>query len=1716
MEFKTTPNCTSGVYTVTSDPSTNASNPPSGTNQSVSTTGGSLTVAAGLADLSITKTDSPDPIAASGGTLTYTIGVSNAGPNDASAVKVTDTIPAGTSFVSATGTNWTCNNASGTVTCNRTGGNLAAAAAPNITLTVTVAATTAGTTISNTATVSSPNDNTPANNSATAITNVNSAPTAGSQSVTTAEDTAKIITLTSSDFDNQSQMFSIVTGPTQGTLGAIGTPTCTPTGAGTGSGTGPNNCTATVTYTPAADYNGPDSFTFKTNDGMVDSADATVSITVTPVNDAPVAVDDSASTSEDTAVAKDVITNDTDVDNTNAQLSVKPGSLVPTNGTATLDPDGRTIHFTPSPDLNDGNVGPGGFKVTYKATDGSLDSNVATLTISVSAVNDAPVADDETISTPEDTAVDTPVAFLLAGDTDIDSGTLTVTAVSGASGGTAVLDDNGTAGDKTDDFVRFTPTANLCGLGAGEYDYTVSDGALTDTGHVTVNITCVNDAPVADDETISTPEDTAVDTPVAFLLAGDTDIDSGTLTVTAVSGASGGTAVLDDNGTAGDKTDDFVRFTPTANLCGLGAGEYDYTVSDGALTDTGHVTVNITCVNDAPVADDETISTPEDTAVDTPVAFLLAGDTDIDSGTLTVTAVSGASGGTAVLDDNGTAGDKTDDFVRFTPTANLCGLGAGEYDYTVSDGALTDTGHVTVNITCVNDAPVADDETISTPEDTAVDTPVAFLLAGDTDIDSGTLTVTAVSGASGGTAVLDDNGTAGDKTDDFVRFTPTANLCGLGAGEYDYTVSDGALTDTGHVTVNITCVDDAPVADDETISTPEDTAVDTPVAFLLAGDTDIDSGTLTVTAVSGASGGTAVLDDNGTAGDKTDDFVRFTPTANLCGLGAGEYDYTVSDGALTDTGHVTVNITCVNDAPVAVDDAATTSEDTLVATDVIANDTDVDNTNAQLSIKVGSLTATNGTATIAGDGRSINFTPDADKNNGNVGPGGFTVTYRATDGALDSNLATLTISVTAVNDAPVADDETISTLEDTAVDTSVATLLAGDTDIDSATLTVTAVSGATGGAAVLHDNGTTADKTDDYVTFTPAADLCGLAAGSYVYTVSDGALTDTGHVTVNITCVNDAPVANDDAATTAEDTAVATDVITNDTDVDNTNGQLSIKPGSLTATNGTASIDPDGRTIHFLPDADLNNGNVDGDGFTVTYKATDGTLDSNLATLTISVTAVNDAPVVAADQASVTVNEGQTAGNTGTWSDVDDGDIVTLSASVGIVTKNANGTWSWSYATTDGPDDGQTVTITATDIAGATDDAQFSLTVNNVKPSISLTGDATADEGSTHTYGFTVTDPGQDTHTITTGCGANGAKVTDSDTYAPGTGLGSFQCFFADGPATTNVTATVTDSDGASDTDNQVVVVTVSNVAPTVELSGDDSALEGSTHTYTYTVSDPGDDPNPLITESCGANGTRTDTLAVNSFTCTFPDGPASSTVTVTADDGDPSNNIGSDSILVAVANVAPTVELSGDDSALEGSTHTYTYTVSDPGDDPNPLITESCGANGTRTDTLAVNSFTCTFPDGPASSTVTVTADDGDPSNNIGSDSILVAVANVAPTVELSGDDSAHEGSTHTYTYTVSDPGDDPNPLITESCGANGTRTDTLAVNSFTCTFPDGPASSTVTVTADDGDPSNNIGSDSIRSRSRTWRRRWSCLVMTAARGLDAHLHLHGQRSGR
>src|SRR5207253_221745 len=153
----------------------------------------------------------------------------------------------------------------------------------------------------------------------------------------------------------------------------------------------------------------------------------TVSITVTAVNDAPVAGNDTATTAEDTPATIAVLANDSDVDGDTLTVSV---GTQPAHGTVTVNAD-QTIMYAPAANYN------GSDSFTYKANDGALDSNVATVAITVTAVNDAPVAVNDAVTTAEDTVVS---GNVLANDTDVDAGTtLTATLVANPAHGTITL-----------------------------------------------------------------------------------------------------------------------------------------------------------------------------------------------------------------------------------------------------------------------------------------------------------------------------------------------------------------------------------------------------------------------------------------------------------------------------------------------------------------------------------------------------------------------------------------------------------------------------------------------------------------------------------------------------------------------------------------------------------------------------------------------------------------------------------------------------------------------------------------------------------------------------------------------------------------------------------------------------------------------------------------------------------------------------------------------------------------------------------------------------------------------------------------------------------------------------------------------------------------------------------------------------------------------------
>ncbi len=471
----------------------------------------------------------------------------------------------------------------------------------------------------------------------------------------------------------------------------------------------------------------------------------------------------------------------------------------------------------------------------------------------------------------------------------------------------------------------------------------------------------------------------------------------------------------------------------------------------------------------------------------------MTGDTDADGDTLTVVAVGDAVNGTVAR----AAGVTT-----FTPTTGFSGIAS--FTYTVSDGALTDVGAVTISIGNSNDPPVAVDDAATTAEDTGLGITAATLLANDTDPDLDALSVTGVSNVTGGAALL-VLGT--------VTFTPTANFNGT-AG-FDYTVSDGFLTDVGHVTITVIAVPDAPVAVADSATTDEDTGVAIASATLLANDTDGDGDTLSVTSVDNATNG-AVLLVLGVA--------TFTPAANFSGT-AG-FDYTITDGGLTATAHVTVTVNPVDDLPVAVDDAGFTTEDLGIFVDVLVNDTGLGDGGI-------TITATNGAhGTVTPGASNVLYIPEANYN------GTDTFTYTITDADGDSATGTVNVTMGAVPDAPVAIATTASTNEGVAV-----TVNLSATDVDSAGVTFAiATTPANGTLGAITPAGAFAAT----VVYTPNPGFDG--TDSFTFTASDGALTSApataGLTVINVAVCNDgiveAPETCDDNGNASGDGCSAT------------------------------------------------------------------------------------------------------------------------------------------------------------------------------------------------------------------------------------------------------------------------------------------------------------------------------------------------------------------------------------------------------------------------------------------------------------------------------------------------------------------------------------------------------------------------------------------------
>jgi VCBS repeat-containing protein len=626
----------------------------------------------------------------------------------------------------------------------------------------------------------------------------------------------------------------------------------------------------------------------------------------------------------------------------------------------------------------------------------------------------------------------------------------------------------------------------------------------------------------------------------------------------------------------------------------------------------------------------------------------------------------------------------------FGEGAGLGGFqGAGALDATdgLGGGTVDQTGTLfkLFGLAPIDTAPVTQDDAYKTNEDTVLNIAAPGVLANDTDPDGDPLTATLLTGPAHGTLTVNADGS--------FTYTPDANY--NGPDSFTYQADDGK-GGTTPATVNITVdpVNDAPVAVNDSYTTDEDTPLVVGAAnSVLNNDTDVDGDPLTASIVTGPAHGTLTLNADGT--------FTYTPAANY--HGPDSFTYQADDGnGGTNTATVNLTVNPVNDAPVAANDSYTTDEDTpltIVAPGILNNDTDVDGDTLTESVVTGPA---HGTLTINADG-SFTYTPDANYN----GPDSFT--YKANDGTVDSNVATVSINVTPVNDAPVAADDSYTTNEDTPLTIAVPGVLNNDTDVEGDPLTAVLVTGPA--------HGTLAINADGSFTYTPDANYNG--PDSFTYAADDGK-GGTSNATVNLTVnpVNDAPVATDDSYTTNEDTPltiVAPGILNNDTDVDGDTLTASLVTGPA---HGTLAINPDG-SFTYTPNKDYNGP----DSFT--YKANDGTVDGNVATVSINVNPVNDAPQFAGGLVFAGIPEDANSHATLNWiiKDVDDpaGPFtvtvkdasalptgVTYDPATETFTLNANGNYDYLAA---GETEVFNITMVIADPHGATTEKDFTLVI---------------------------------------------------------------------------------------------------------------------------------------------------------------------------------------------------------------------------------------------------------------------------------------------------------------------------------------------------------------------------------------------------------------------
>jgi hypothetical protein len=967
------------------------------------------------------------------------------------------------------------------------------------------------------------------------VNDLNDPPSAEPRAVTgVLEDRSEPITLAGSDPEGDALTFQVAT-PLHGQID-----TATPVASCDGQT--PSHCTASVVYTPDPDFNGPDSFAHTVNDGTSDSPAAIVAIIVDPVNDAPVANDGGMSVSEGTPTPVDLGALVSDVETADADLTY---TILSGPAHGTLSGSRVTPTYTPAAGFN------GSDSFTYRVTDrgdpdncgapgpgcdGPLSSSVATVSISVAPVNDAPAAADATASTDEDTP--TPIDLgALVSDSETADANLTYEIVGGPTHGQLT----GSAASRT-----YTPSPDY--NGPDSFTYRVTDRGDPDncgtpapacaapltsrTATVSITVSAVNDAPV---NTLPAGPITALqDTNTPITGASISDIDAGTdnvqlslsadhATLTVSILVAGGVVAPQVTGN-GTKT-----VVVTASLAAINAtlgdanglvyhGEATYTGPDmltfttddlgrngaGAnQTDTDTLAINVVPPNALPVAQNQNVTTSEDTAK----AITLSA-TDADGDTLTLAIATppahGSLGPVGQVACTGTAPSSCTANISYTPAPNY--NGPDSFTFTANDGqADSAPATITITVTPVNDAPQLQNTEAGAlgyiENDPA--TPItATTTASDIDspnFDTGTVTVDFATGGS---------------SDDRLEIVSQGPIAVSGSNVTYQGTTIGTFTGgTGTTPLIVTLNANA------TPTTTE--ALVRAVAFRNVSEAPFTASRTVRFVLTDGDGGTSAPATRDVAVTAVND----APT--LAGIETAAVDYIESVDSAPAQSQITNTLTTAD-----VDDANLAGA-TVQITGGCRPGEDVLVFSTQSGI-TGSYTAATCLLTLTGSSslanyqaalRSVGYENTSDAPNTAT----RTVSFQVDDGHAAnhaSNTQIRDITVTASNDSPTAVADTFNGQSSAlagvtlAVSTSptephvalTGSVLDNDTDPDSSHSSLTASAGTSS-----TNGGVVAFNADGTFTYTPAPGFTG--SDSFTYTVHDNGSpdrADTGTVTINV------------------------------------------------------------------------------------------------------------------------------------------------------------------------------------------------------------------------------------------------------------------------------------------------------------------------------------------------------------------------------------------------------------------------------------------------------------------------------------------------------------------------------------------------------------------------------------------------------------------------